>query len=109
MVDLQIRVSKIFNMTFRHTHSGLSHDVVEGGSEACRPTSEHKWKDSNSLRPLLLFFFFPFVFSADSIAPLVTVMAFSGTYELESQENYEEFLEAIGTLVLLLTCCFYES
>lgn len=35
-------------------------------------------------------------------------MAFSGTYELESQENYEEFLEAIGTLVLLLTCCFYE-
>lgn len=54
-------------------------------------------------------FFFPFVFSADSIAPLVTVMAFSGTYELESQENYEEFLEAIGTLVLLLTCCFYES
>lgn len=36
-------------------------------------------------------------------------MAFSGTYELESQENYEEFLEAIGTLVLLLTCCVYES
>ncbi|XP_075889047.1 gastrotropin-like [Nelusetta ayraudi] len=25
-------------------------------------------------------------------------MAFSGTYELESQENYEEFLEAIGLL-----------
>lgn len=55
------------------------------------------------------FFFFSFVFSADSIAPLVTVMAFSGTYELESQENYEEFLEAIGTLVLSLTCCFNES
>ncbi|XP_070693149.1 gastrotropin-like [Pempheris klunzingeri] len=25
-------------------------------------------------------------------------MAFNGTYELESQENYEEFLEAIGLL-----------
>lgn len=42
-------------MPHRHTRSGLSHDVVEGGSEACRPTSEHKWEDS--LRPLLLFFF----------------------------------------------------
>ena len=27
-------------------------------------------------------------------------MAFAGKYELESQENYEEFLEAIGIFFL---------
>lgn len=30
-------------------------------------------------------------------------MTFTGKYELETQENYEEFLEAIGTQILFLT------
>lgn len=41
--------------------------------------------------------------TADSHLVSATTMAFSGKYELESQENYEEFLEAIGMLVFLST------
>lgn len=33
-----------------------------------------------------------------------TTMTFTGKYELETQENYEEFLEAIGTHFLLFVC-----
>lgn len=34
-----------------------------------------------------------------------TIMAFSGKYELESQENYEEFLEALGNMIFINTRC----
>lgn len=68
----------------------------------CRPTPEHTWKDSNSLRPLLLFFPSTCLLRRLRRSSVAT-MAFSGRYELESQENYEEFLEVIGTLVALQT------
>lgn len=44
-------------------------------------------------RPLLYFH----LSQTPSLLLLFIIMAFNGKYELESQKNYEEFLEAIGT------------
>lgn len=49
------------------------------------------------------FFYSSHKVTADSHLLSATAMAFSGKYELESQENYEEFLEAIGMPVSLST------
>jgi len=45
--------------------------------------------------PLLSWLINFFLFSS----LLFTIMAFAGKYELESQENYVEFLEAVGTRI----------
>lgn len=65
--------------------------VIEGGSR-CGRQSQLQQATPCSL-PKSLFVCHSLYF---------TTMSFTGKYELESQENYEEFLETIGKQILYL-------
>lgn len=75
-------LGKIPRVGVTHCEIRVSGKEQKGGSNG----AGHSFLDS---RTPSLFYFCSF-----------GIMAFSGKYELESQENYEEFLEAVGMRIL---------